>query len=39
MLIATFLFQAAVAAPAVPVLTAVPKHDELAYTFGGVPPR
>ena len=39
MLIATLLFQAAVAAPAAPVLTAVPKHDELAYTFGGVPPR
>ena len=39
MLIATLLFQAAAAAPAPPVLHAVPKHEELAYTFGGVPPR
>jgi len=38
MLIAALLLQAAAAAPP-PVLTAVPKHDELVYTFGGVPPR
>lgn len=41
MLIAALLFQTAAAAPAPPppVVRAVPKHDELAYTFGGVPPR
>jgi acetamidase/formamidase len=39
MLLPLLLFQAASAAPAPPVLTAVPKHDELAYTFGGVAPR
>ena len=38
MLIAALLFQAA-AVPAPPVLRAVPKHDELVYTFGGAPAR
>jgi acetamidase/formamidase len=39
MLLPLLLFQAAAAAPAPAVITAVPKHDELAYTFGGVAPR
>ena len=39
MLLPVLLLQAAAAAPAPPVLAAVPKHDELVYTFGGVPPR
>ncbi len=39
MLLSVLLLQAAAAATAPPVLHAVPKHDELVYTFGGVPPR
>ena len=39
MLLSMLLFQAAAAAPAAPILTAVPKHDELVYTFGGAPAR
>ncbi len=40
MLTAVLLLQAAAAAPAAPpTLTAIPMHGELAYTFGGVPPR
>ncbi len=39
MLLFLVLFQAAAAVPAAPVLTAIPKHDELVYTFGGVAPR
>jgi acetamidase/formamidase len=42
MFLAGLLFEAAAAAspvPSAPVLTVVPKHDELAYTFGGVPAR
>lgn len=42
MLLTALLFQAAAAAPAASsasVLHAVPRHDELAYTFGGVPAR
>ncbi|MFI5120384.1 MAG: acetamidase/formamidase family protein [Thermoanaerobaculia bacterium] len=41
MLLTVLLFQAAAAAPvpSVPLLRVVPKHDELAYTFGGVPAR
>ena len=39
MLIAALLFQAAAAAPAPPVVQAIPRHDELVYTFGGAPPR
>jgi acetamidase/formamidase len=38
MLLSILLFQAAAAAPA-PSLTAIPKHDELVYTFGGAAPR
>jgi hypothetical protein len=37
MLIAVLLLQAAAAAPTPAVLSAIPKHDELVYTFGGVP--
>jgi acetamidase/formamidase len=35
------LFQAAAAspAPALPILTAIPEHGELVYTFGGAAPR
>lgn len=44
MLLHVLLFQAAAASPvtavpAPPVLTAIPKHDELVYTFGGAAPR
>jgi acetamidase/formamidase len=44
MLLPVLFFQAAAAmspapAPAGPVLHAVPKHDELVYTFGGAAPR
>src|ERR1700693_1742677 len=42
MFLPAILFQAAAAAPSVPpppILRVVPKHDELAYTFGGVPAR
>src|SRR5271169_2345529 len=42
MFLPAILFQAAAAAsvpPAPPVLHAVPRHDELVYTFGGAAPR
>ncbi len=39
MLLPMLLLQVAAAAPAAPVLTAVPKHNELVYTFGGAPAR
>ena len=43
MIFAALLLQIAASSPAPssspPVLHAVPKHDELAYTFGGVAPR
>jgi acetamidase/formamidase len=39
MLIPLLLVQAAAAAPAPVVVTAIPKHDELVYTFGGAAPR
>jgi acetamidase/formamidase len=39
MILAALLLQVAASSPAPPVLQVVPKHDELAYTFGGAAPR
>ena len=41
MLLLALLFQVTAAAPvpSAPLLRAVPKHDELVYTFGGAAPR
>jgi acetamidase/formamidase len=42
MFLSVLLFQAVAAAspvPSAPVLKVIPKHDELAYTFGGLPAR